>query len=70
MSTFCEINTRHVDIHRPLPGNAGAPGVTGTPGVAGVHGAAGAHYLTESVYTVVLQLSIPAQIRQLILYYY
>jgi len=27
-------------------------------------------YLTESVYKVVLQKSIPAQIRQLILYYY
>ena len=27
-------------------------------------------YLTESVYEVVLQKSIPAQIRQLILYHY
>ena len=27
-------------------------------------------YLTESVYRVALQMSIPAQIRQLILYYY
>jgi len=27
-------------------------------------------YLTESIYKVVLQKSIPAQIRQLILYYY
>ena len=47
---------------------AGVPGTTSR--CPGLRTRCAQIYLTESVYKVVLQQSIPAQIRRLILYYY